>query len=56
MNEVKQLLKTYPHFLNYNAAKAIGYRTIVNSILNNKQLDFERIVFDTNHYVKHQLS
>ena len=56
INEVKEILKVYPDFLNYNAAKAIGYKTITNSILNNAPLDFERIVFDTNHYVKHQLS
>ena len=56
IKEVKDLLDIYPDLSNYNAIKAIGYKTILNSILNNEQLDIQRIIYDTNHYVKHQLS
>ena len=56
IKEVKDLLDIYPDLWNYNAIKAIGYKTILNSILNNEKLDIQRIIYDTNHYVKHQLS
>lgn len=56
IDEVKTILDKYPDFLNYNAAKAIGYLEIANAILNKQEIDVERISIKTNQYVKHQLS
>lgn len=54
--EVKLILKKYPNFLNFNSSKAIGYREIATSLINNTEINKENIIIKTNQFVKHQLS
>lgn len=56
IKEVEQILSKYPNFLSFNSSKAIGYKEIALSILNNEPVNKQAIVIKTNRYVKHQLS
>jgi tRNA dimethylallyltransferase len=55
--EVNHLIKNHSDFLNLNAAKAIGYISIANGLLNpTLGIDIEKIKQQTRHYAKRQLT
>ncbi|MDR0985379.1 MAG: tRNA (adenosine(37)-N6)-dimethylallyltransferase MiaA [Mycoplasmataceae bacterium] len=56
INEVKKLYNENKDLTSLNAFKAIGYNEILTSIINNKNIDIDRIKRDTRHYAKRQMT
>jgi tRNA A37 N6-isopentenylltransferase MiaA len=54
---VKNIIKKFPDFRQYNASKAIGYQEIITHIQNQKSpLDINKIKQRTRQYAKRQLT
>lgn len=57
IDEVKSLIKlNIPNLVNLNGFKAIGYKSIYDSIIKNEQLNIDKIKQDTRHYAKRQIT
>jgi tRNA dimethylallyltransferase len=56
INEVKTLYKNDKNIAKLNAFKAIGYNEILNSLLEKREVNIEKIKMETRRYAKRQLT
>lgn len=54
--EVKSLLEKDPNIMELNSLKAIGYKEVYDSIINDKDIDIESIQKKTRNYAKRQIT
>jgi tRNA dimethylallyltransferase len=56
VTEVKELLAKDKNIIKLNALKAIGYDEIIDALVNNHNIDIEKIKQRSRHYAKKQLT